>query len=294
MTDFFRQHVAYLGGAVLLHLLFAAIVGVAMLRIVSDAPPPMLAIDAVLVDSSVIRQASRGQKEQEREAAAREKLERDRREKEAQAQREAEQQAEAERQQQAKEKQQQEEVQRQKELDAKVQREKTEVIERERKAADEKQRQAAAEKERQADAERKKVAEIERKQKEAEDRRRAESEQRAQASRESELKRALEEEQGRDQAANAGLLNQYIAAIEQKVVRNWNRPLSTQTGLECQVKVVQAPGGTVLSVQVGTCNGDAAVKRSIEDAVMKSSPLPAPPDVRLFERNLVFIFKPKD
>ena len=58
------------------------------------------------------------------------------------------------------------------------------------------------------------------------------------------------------------------------------------------MRVAQTPSGTVLSVQIDRCNGDAAVKQSIEAAVMRSSPLPPPPDPRLFERNLVLIFKP--
>ena len=80
--------------------------------------------------------------------------------------------------------------------------------------------------------------------------------------------------------------------IEQRIVRNWNRPPSARTGLECRVRVAQTPGGTVLSVQIDQCNGDAAVKQSIEAAVMRASPLPPPPDPRLFERNLVLVFKP--
>ena len=80
--------------------------------------------------------------------------------------------------------------------------------------------------------------------------------------------------------------------IEQRIVRNWNRPPSARAGLECEVRVAQTPSGTVLSVQIDQCNGDAAVKQSIEAAVMRSSPLPPPPDPRLFERNLVLVFKP--
>ena len=69
------------------------------------------------------------------------------------------------------------------------------------------------------------------------------------------------------QAENSGLLNQYIAMIEQRIVRNWNRPPSARPGLECEVRVAQTPGGAVLSVQLGSCNGDAAVRQSIEAAV---------------------------
>ena len=106
------------------------------------------------------------------------------------------------------------------------------------------------------------------------------------------MRNQIEEEEGRAQAENAGLLNQYIAMIEQRIVRNWNRPPSARTGLECRVRVAQTPSGTVLSVQIDQCNGDAAVKQSIEAAVMRASPLPPPPDPRLFERNLVLVFKP--
>jgi len=89
-------------------------------------------------------------------------------------------------------------------------------------------------------------------------------------------------------------LAQYAALIEQRVVRNWNKPATARAGIECDVKVAQAPGGTVLSVQIDKCNGDAAVRQSIEAAVYRSSPLPAPPDARLFQRMIVFVFKPVD
>ena len=117
---------------------------------------------------------------------------------------------------------------------------------------------------------------------------------RPKAAREAELQRQLAEEEGRTQAVNSGLLNQYVAMIEQHVVRQWNRPATARSGLECEVRVAQTPTGTVLSAQVTQCNGDAAVKQSIEAAVLRASPLPLPPDPRLFERNLVFIFKPTD
>lgn len=96
------------------------------------------------------------------------------------------------------------------------------------------------------------------------------------------------------QAVNAGLLNQYIALLQQQFARNWNRPPSARPGIECKVTVRQAPGGTVLSVVIGECNGDAAVRQSIESAVYRSSPLPPPPDPRLFERDLVLWFRPAD
>ena len=95
-------------------------------------------------------------------------------------------------------------------------------------------------------------------------------------------------------AEPAGLLARYIAVIRQKVERNWVRPSSADAGLECVVHVTQIPGGEVVGVRLGQCNGDDVVVRSIEAAVYRSSPLPLPPELELFERNLRFTFKPEE
>jgi colicin import membrane protein len=58
--------------------------------------------------------------------------------------------------------------------------------------------------------------------------------------------------------------------------------------------VTQIPGGAVVGATLGTCNGDDAVRQSIVSAVLRSSPLPTPPDPSLFERNLVIEFVPED
>jgi len=276
MSEFISKHWAYLIGAVLLHAVFAAVFGLTMINIWSKPLQPTLAIQAVVVDRSVIDRAAR--KQQRDRAQERERQQAEQRQQ--QEKREAEQRAERERQQELK---QREDEQQRRQAEEQQARERQET---ERKAA------AEADRQRKAEAERKRVADIERKQKEEAERRKAADDARLQQQREADLKNQIEEEEGRAQAENAGLLNQYIAMIEQRVVRNWNRPPSARTGLECRVRVAQTPSGTVLSVQIDQCNGDAAVKQSIEAAVMRSSPLPPPPDPRLFERNLVLVFKP--
>jgi colicin import membrane protein len=45
-------------------------------------------------------------------------------------------------------------------------------------------------------------------------------------------------------------------------------------------------------VRIGQCNGDQAVRESIEAAVYRASPLPPPPDPALFDRNLRIDFRP--
>jgi colicin import membrane protein len=91
----------------------------------------------------------------------------------------------------------------------------------------------------------------------------------------------------------SGQMNQYVAQIAAKIEQNWTPPASAQPGLNCEVQVTQVPGGAVTGVRVGRCNGDEAVRLSIERAAYKASPLPMPSDPALFDRNLVVTFKPE-
>lgn len=298
MFDFVKQHWAYILGALLVHALFAAIFGLTMLNMQRSAPPVQLAIQAVIVDPAMLNKASKQQqvqreRERERERALQQ-------EREQQAQREQEQAAEQQRKEQEevtrRESEQQAEQARQVELKQREEAEQRRVAEeqqlRERQEVERKKAAADAEKKRQAEVEQKRVAEIERKQREEAERRKAADDARLQQVREAELQQQLQEEEGALQARGSPAMAQYIALIQQHVERRWTRPLSSMEGLECEVRVAQTPAGVVLSAQVGRCNGDAAVKQSIETAVLRSSPLPPPPDPRMFERNLVFIFKP--
>jgi len=89
------------------------------------------------------------------------------------------------------------------------------------------------------------------------------------------------------------LRGQYVNDIKQQVESNWLRPSGEEDGLHCKVHVVLGEGGTVLDAVASECNGDAAFKRSVEAAVLKSSPFPAPTDLTLFDRNLNFEFEPE-
>jgi colicin import membrane protein len=82
--------------------------------------------------------------------------------------------------------------------------------------------------------------------------------------------------------------------IQARIQRNWIRPASARPGLRCTVNVQQIPGGEVVGASIASCNGDDAVRQSIVSAVLRSSPLPAPPDPALFERNLVIEFVPEE
>jgi colicin import membrane protein len=112
--------------------------------------------------------------------------------------------------------------------------------------------------------------------------------------RESDLRAQLKAEEHLDQARTNGALAQYQAMIAARIERAWIRPPSAHAGINCQVRITQVPGGAVTAVQVGSCNGDDAVRQSISDAAYRASPLPAPPDPALFDRDVVVTFAPHE
>jgi len=85
-----------------------------------------------------------------------------------------------------------------------------------------------------------------------------------------------------------------VRAIQAHVEQRWFEPPGVTQGLSCTIFVTQIPGGEVVSMRFGPCNGGAAVRQSIETAVRNASPLPAPPEPRLFEREVRLVFTPKE
>ncbi|HSW32433.1 MAG TPA: cell envelope integrity protein TolA [Steroidobacteraceae bacterium] len=193
-----------------------------------------------------------------------------------------------------------------------AQAEKAAQAEREKRQADERAReQAAADQARAEEAERKRAAEVETKRKAAEEESRrkveaaeakrkaaeqaqADREAKARAEREAELQRSLAAEEESAALARSGVMDEYRSLLVQTIERSWIRPPSARAGLECTLYVTQAPGGTVIDVKLGPCNGDQATRESITNAVFRASPLPAPRDPRAFERRLEIVFKPTE
>jgi colicin import membrane protein len=277
--------IKYLIGALLIH----AALGILLVGFnwrSHQAVVPQLAINATLVDRNTLNQLARQQAKPSPPAP----LVEDRSKQE-----ELEKQQQREREQQEREKQEQLNQQQVELQQAKDKQQRLADEAEQKKQADLQRKATQAEQQKQQqEADKKRLADIQQKQRDVELKRQADADAKAQAAKEAELKAQLAAEEGRASAVNSGLLNQYVALIQQKIIRNWIKPPTAKAGLECEVKVVQATGGTVLSVEVGRCNGDAAVRASIEAAVQRASPLPEPPDPRLFERNLLFNFKPTE
>ncbi len=114
------------------------------------------------------------------------------------------------------------------------------------------------------------------------------------AQRESELRRQLADEEHLSALQSGPMQKSYIASIQNRITRAWLKPASARPGIVCKIEVTQIAGGEVTKVRVTDCNGDDAVRQSIENAVYRASPLPEPPDPALFQRNLTLVFKPNE
>jgi colicin import membrane protein len=189
--------------------------------------------------------------------------------------------------------------------DALIEQQRLEELRRQQEAEEQRKREEVERRKREEEAERERKrreeeAELERKRQEAElerqreiERQRAENERRRREEEAAALQSALNEEAARLEAMNSTEMAAYQFALQQKVLRNWARPASAQPGLDCVVQVRQSASGEVISARVVSCNGDAAVERSIEAAVYKASPLPLPENQLLFDPNLRFRFIPE-
>jgi colicin import membrane protein len=161
----------------------------------------------------------------------------------------------------------------------------------EQQAAAEAAAAAAAAAEARAAAERKAREEAEAQKRAAEEKQR-QADAQEQAQREEDLQQDLAAEEQAKKARAGPALASWQSQIAAKINRNWLRPPTARPGIECMLNVTQVPGGEVTEVTIGECNGDQAVRESIEAAVYRASPLPPPPDPALFDRHLRIDFKP--
>ena len=156
---------------------------------------------------------------------------------------------------------------------------------KEREEAQRKKDEEARQERARQDAERKRQEDIKRQRDENERlRRELEADQRAEE---------IEDEERRLAANDSPAMAAYRYAISNKIHRNWAVPASARDDLVCIVNVRQIAGGEIVGVNIISCNGDEAVKRSVEAAIRKSSPLPVPSDPDLFRPLLELNLRPQ-
>ena len=248
------------------------------------------------------QEAKQKARDEARRKAEREALEKQRREAEAtrKQQEQARQKAEAERQAAIEKQKAADEKARQerlaKEKKAAQEKAKQEQLAKEKKAAEEKARQERIAKEKKA-AEEKAKKEAERKRK-AEEQARQEAERRKRA--EEAVQRAMDEEDARRKAAEAGQMVQSISSlINRRVTDAWIRPPSARNGMKTLLRINFLPNGEVADVQVLKGSGNATFDKYAMDAVYKVGRIEELSKVEsyIFERNfrqVDLLFNPQD
>jgi colicin import membrane protein len=264
MSATMRTPIAPVGWSIALHAVLAGLLFFGLTLPKRDPEQVILPIDAVVVDDAVLQAAGSRRREEERAALE-------------ERQRAA---ADAERQRLEDERRQQEAEQRR--------------VEEESRMTAERQAKAEAEARQKAEAEAKRKAERDAQAKAAAEKKHTAEEQRDRAAREAELRARLAEEETRTSAGFQSLKASYVRAIQAHVERRWYEPPGVAAGLSCTIYVTQIPGGEVVGMRFGPCNGSAVVRQSIETAVRNSSPLPPPPEPALFEREVELVFTPKE
>jgi colicin import membrane protein len=294
MPGFWRENTSSIVFSVLLHgLLIAALVFSAHLSFEpASAKLQPLPIDATVVDSQVLH-AARAEQEAEAEAvaaaaaqaaakakAAAEAAAAEQAEAAAKAAAEAKQAADAQQAAQAKQAAEAADAARAAQAVKAADLERAAEAKR---AADAKAAADAAAAQAKKDAEAKRIADAKRA-----------ADDKARADREAELRRQIADEEHASEVEAGPLADQYKARISDRIIHAWIKPPTARSGIDCNVEVTQVPGGEVTNARVLQCNGDNAVRLSIENAVYRASPLPTPPDPSLFHRVIVIEFTPND
>jgi colicin import membrane protein len=175
--------------------------------------------------------------------------------------------------------------------------------EQKRKAAAEQQRQKLEETKRQKElAEKKKAEEQARKKQEQEEQReRADAAKREiqektrmeEQLRQEALRREVErEQQARASAERESMQSEWADVLGRHVQKYWNRPAAAPAAFDCTVRVQLLPDGTVTSAKIMKSCGTAPLDKSVEDAVLRSSPMPRPANPLAFDRDLIINFFP--
>jgi colicin import membrane protein len=304
MPGFWRENTSSILFSVLLHgLLIAALVFSARLSFETASPKfQPLPIDATVVDSQILH-AAHAEQEAEAEAVAAAAAQAAAAKAKAAADAAAAEQADAAAKAAAEAKQAaaaQQAAQAKQAADARQAAEQKQAADAARaaqavKAAD---LERAAEAKRAADAKAAADAAAAQAKKDAEAKRLADAKRaaddKAKADREAELRRQIADEEHASEVEAGPLADQYKARISDRIIHAWIKPPTAHSGIDCNVEVTQVPGGEVTNARVLQCNGDNAVRLSIENAVYRASPLPTPPDPSLFHRVIVIEFTPND
>jgi colicin import membrane protein len=270
--------------AIAVHFLMAAIVVLGTMDWKPFKPPVLtgMTIEAVMVDTSAIKQR-REEARLEAERAVARKAEQDRRTRELEERRRQEEEAERLRKREAAQQKREEDLRLQ-QLRQKQEQDRKDRLQKQQSELERlRQQREEAERNSRIEAERLKQLDA---------RRQAEADRQRQDLAEADMRRQMAQEQAEFRAGHIATKGEeYYAAIQAQVTNNWLRPPTARPGLRCTLKIVQIPGGEVISAVIaGRCIADEATRRSIIAAVERAGLLPYRGFEEVFEREIDFIF----
>lgn len=126
-----------------------------------------------------------------------------------------------------------------------------------------------------------------------------EQEQREQAKQEAErlaLLKSQQAQQAQDEHQQLlRIIDRYALLMRAKIHQNWRRPVGMDNLYKCKVAVKLRANGEVISARVIDSSGNIEFDRSAELAILKSSPLPMPPDEKMRTpfNQFTFTFEPE-
>lgn len=267
-------------GSVMVHLVLVGIVAFTMWE---RPKPPAVALNQPIIQARAVDEATAMEPVRRREAEEQRKkeaAEQQRREAEATKKRQAEEQQkklEAEKQKKAAELQKKAEAEKQRQSELKRKQEAAKVEEEKKQLAEEKRKKAEAEKKR----------------KEEEEAKRKAGEEKLKQAMAAEAERIDAEERQYRAQQRTGWVNQYMADITSRIRGSWRRQPGMPPDFVCKVRVKQLESGVVTDVRIIESCGNIMLDRSVEAAVWKSSPLPAPPSPDIFDREVIITFVPR-
>jgi colicin import membrane protein len=107
------------------------------------------------------------------------------------------------------------------------------------------------------------------------------------------MAQAARERQMEKQAASKAS-DAYIRSIRSKIKGNVVLPPDIPGNPEAIFDVVQLPTGEIIDAQLRKSSGVRAYDDAVQRAILKSSPLPKPETLELFQRSLTLRFRPLD
>jgi hypothetical protein len=96
-----------------------------------------------------------------------------------------------------------------------------------------------------------------------------------------------------DSAATSALYGRYVGQIDARIERAWLRPRDPikEGAFFCRARIEQDASGAVREITLQHCNGNTRWQVSLVHAIQTASPLPAPPDPKIFKTVLQLDFR---